>query len=100
MLDLDKLEALALAATPGKRYTEERNGFWELYAEQRFQGTVVHPMKIAKCPTRDMPFAEYWPVYADSSMMAALDRDTVLELIRAARGPLCQEGVEVSWMEP
>lgn len=83
---LDELERLALASTPGKRYVEDRNGFWELYAEQRWQGVIVHPMKIAKCPTRDMPFAEYWPNEADSALLAALDQDTILELIKAARG--------------
>lgn len=86
MLDLEKLETLALAATPGERYVEESEGFWEMYAENRFRGQIFHPRKIAKCPKKDMPFAEYWPQAEDSALMAALDRDTVLELIRLAKG--------------
>jgi hypothetical protein len=80
-LDLDAVEALCAAATPGPWTVEEDSEVWELYAGRDRRH---HGLKLAKCMKRDQPYAEYWPQPGDAAFIAAA-RTLVPQLVARCR---------------
>ncbi|HZL94052.1 MAG TPA: hypothetical protein VFB99_10425 [Vicinamibacterales bacterium] len=63
--------AICDAATPGPWATEENDVCWQLFAEVRLDGEVVHPQQLIKAPKRGTVYAEYWPNAGDSRFITS-----------------------------
>lgn len=84
-----------VGVTPGKWFTEESEGWWELYAENLYEispGKMVevHPLKLAKCAKKNQNFAEYWPKPEDARFIVAAHK-LVPELLDSLKASLERE---------
>lgn len=58
--------AICDAATPGPWEAEEKDRCWQLFAEQRLDGEVVHPWQLVQASKNG-----YWPEPKDSRFITA-----------------------------